>query len=193
MASCEAGLPALLLTLQYATGKTAMPGYYFEELKVGRLFRHEIRRTVTEADNILFSAMTHNPQPLHIDRHFSAETEWGQPLMNSLFTLGLVVGISVNDTTIGTIVANLGMSDVKFPHPLFQGDTVSVTTKVSSKRASKSRPDAGIVEFEHKAFNQTDDLVAICRRQVMVRRKPSKPKKPAKAARAPKRAKKKVS
>jgi acyl dehydratase len=154
-----------------------MPGFFFEELEVGRLFRHEIRRTVTETDNILFSAMTHNPQPLHIDRHFSAATEWGQPLMNSLFTLGLMVGISVNDTTIGTIVANLGMTDVRFPHPLFQGDTVSVTTEVASKRLSKSRPDAGIVEFEHKAFNQTGDLVAICRRQVMVRRIPESPSK----------------
>lgn len=164
-----------------------MPGFYFEQLEVGRLFTHEIRRTVTEADNILFSTMTHNPQPLHIDRHFSAETEWGQPLMNSLFTLGLVVGISVNDTTIGTIVANLGMTDVRFPHPLFQGDTVSVTTEVSSKRLSKSRPDAGIVEFEHKAFNQTGDMVAICRRQVMVHRKPKKTAK--KTATATKRTK----
>ncbi len=159
-----------------------MAGLYFEELEVGRLFRHEIRRTVTETDNILFSAMTHNPQPLHIDRHFSAATEWGQPLINSLFTLGLMVGISVNDTTIGTIVANLGMTDVRFPHPLFQGDTVSVTTEVASKRLSKSRRGAGIVEFEHKAFNQTGDLVAICRRQVMVRRKPESASKPKRAS-----------
>ncbi len=159
-----------------------MAGLYFEELEVGRLFRHEIRRTVTETDNILFSAMTYNPQPLHIDRHFSAATEWGQPLMNSLFTLGLMIGIAVNETTVGTIVANLGMTEVRFPHPLFQGDTVSVTTEVASKRLSKSRPDAGIVEFEHKAFNQTGDLVAICKRQVMVHLKP-------KAGAAPKRTK----
>jgi acyl dehydratase len=159
-----------------------MAGLYFEELEVGRLFRHEIRRTVTETDNILFSAMTYNPQPLHIDRHFSEASEWGQPLMNSLFTLGLMIGIAVNETTVGTIVANLGMTEVRFPHPLFQGDTVSVTTEVASKRLSKSRPDAGIVEFEHKAFNQTGDLVAICRRQVMVHLKP-------KAGAAPKRAK----
>ena len=151
-----------------------MAGYYFEELKVGRLYRHEVRRTVTEADNIWFSALTHNPQPLHIDRHFSATTEWGQPLMNSLFTLGLMVGIAVNGTTVGTIVANLGMTEVRFPHPLFQGDTVSVTTEVMSKRLSKSRPYAGIVEFEHKAFNQNGDMVAICRRQVMVLSKPKK-------------------
>jgi len=165
-----------------------MPGYYFEELRVGRLYRHEIRRTVTEADNIFFSAMTHNPQPLHIDRHFSAKTEWGQPLINSFFTLGLMAGIAVADTTVGTIVANLGMTEVRFPHPLFQGDTVSVTTKVASKRLSKSRPDAGIVEFEHKAFNQDGDMVAICRRQVMVQRKPTAKRKPA----ANKPAKKKV-
>ena len=149
-----------------------MAGYYYEELEVGALFEHEIRRTVTETDNVLFSVMTLNPQPLHIDRHFAAKTEWGQPLMNSFFTLGLMVGIAVNDTTVGTIVANLGMTDVRFPHPLFQGDTVSVTTEVATKRPSKSRPNAGIVEFEHKAFNQDGDMVAVCRRQVMVLRKP---------------------
>jgi acyl dehydratase len=166
-----------------------MAGLYYEELEPGRLFRHEIRRTVTETDNILFSALTYNPQPLHIDRHFSAGTEWGQPLMNSLFTLGLMVGIAVNETTVGTIVANLGMTEVRFPHPLFQGDTVSVTTEVAGKRLSKSRPDAGIVEFEHRAFNQDGAMVAICRRQVMVRLKaPAKRK----AAPAKKRAKKKT-
>jgi acyl dehydratase len=149
-----------------------MPGYYFDEFEVGRVIKSEITRTVTEMDNILFSTLTHNPQPLHIDREFSARTEFGQPLMNSLFTLGLMIGISINDTTIGTIIANLGMTEVKFPKPLFQGDTISVTTEVISKRESKSRPDAGIVEFEHKAFKQTGDMVAICRRQVFVRKKP---------------------
>ena len=150
-----------------------MPGHYFEELDVGRKFEHELRRTVTEMDNMLFSNMTLNPQPLHIDRHFcETQTEWGQPLMNSLFTLGLMIGISVSETTIGTTIANLGMTDVRFPHPLFQGDTVHVTTEIVSKRQSKSRPDAGIVEFEHKAFNQNDDLVAICRRQAFMRKKP---------------------
>jgi acyl dehydratase len=150
-----------------------MPGYYFEELDVGRKFEHELRRTVTEMDNMLFSNMTLNPQPLHIDRHFcQTQTEWGEPLMNSLFTLGLMIGISVSDTTIGTTIANLGMTDVRFPHPLFQGDTVHVSTEVVSKRASKSRPDAGIVEFEHKAFNQNDELVAVCRRQAFMRKKP---------------------
>jgi acyl dehydratase len=151
-----------------------MPGLYFEEFEIGRLFRHEIRRTVTETDNILFSALTHNPQPLHIDRHFVAtETEWAGPLMNSLFTLGLMIGISVNDTTLGTTIANLGMTDVRFPHPLYQGDTVSVTTEVMAKRVSKSRPTAGIVEFEHKAFNQEGVLVAVCRRQAFIRLRPA--------------------
>ncbi len=149
-----------------------MAGLYFDDLEVGRRFEHPIRRTVTETDNILFSALTYNPQPLHIDRHFSAATEWGQPLMNSLFTLGLMIGISVNDTTIGTIIANLGMTEVRFPHPLFQGDTISVVTEVTAKRVSRSRPNAGIVEFEHKAFNQNGEMVAICRRQVLVRMKP---------------------
>jgi acyl dehydratase len=150
----------------------AMPGYYYEELEVGRTIEHELRRTVTEMDNMLFSNMTLNPQPLHIDRHFcETQTEWGQPLMNSLFTLGLMIGISVSETTVGTTIANLGMKEVHFPHPLFQGDTVHVTTEIISKRESKSRPDAGIVEFEHKAFNQNDELVAACRRQAFMRKK----------------------
>ena len=150
-----------------------MAGLYFEDFEVGRVFEHALRRTVTEMDNMLFSCLTLNPQPLHIDRHFSAGTEWGQPLMNSLFTLGLMIGISVNDTTIGTTIANLGMTDVRFPKPLFQGDTVHVTTEVLGKRESRSRPDAGIVDFEHKAFNQRDELVAICRRQAFMRKRPA--------------------
>ena len=150
-----------------------MAGLWFEELEVGRVYNHPITRTVTEADNILFSCLTMNPQPLHIDRHFAAQTEWGQPLMNSLFTLGLMIGISVNDLTVGTIVANLGMTDVKFPAPLFQGDTIRVETMVATKRDSRSRPDAGIVEFEHKAFKQDGTLVAQCRRQVFMRKKPA--------------------
>jgi acyl dehydratase len=148
-------------------------GQFFEDLEVGRTFDHSLRRTVTEMDNMLFSNMTLNPQPLHIDRHFcETQTEFGQPLMNSLFTLGLMIGISVNDTTVGTTIANLGMTDVRFPKPLFQGDTVHVTTEVISRRESKSRPDAGVVEFEHKAFNQHDEMVAICRRQAFMRKRP---------------------
>lgn len=151
-----------------------MPGLYFEQFSDGQVFEHELRRTVTEMDNMLFSNMTLNPQPLHIDRHFcETQTEWGQPIMNSLFTLGLMIGIAVTDTTVGTTIANLGMTEVRFPHPLYQGDTIHVTTEVIGKRVSKSRPDAGIVEFEHKAFNQDDVLVAICRRNAFMRRQPA--------------------
>ncbi len=151
-----------------------MAGTYYEDLEVGQVFQHAIRRTVTETDNILFSTMTLNPQPLHIDRHFcETETEWGQPLMNSLFTLGLMIGISVHETTLGTTVANLGMSEVRFPHPLFQGDTVHVTSRVLDKRPSKSRPGQGIVEFEHSAFNQADVMVATCRRHALMLCRPS--------------------
>ena len=149
-------------------------GLYFEDFIVGTLTQHRLTRTVTEMDNMLFSNMTLNPQPLHIDRHFCAETEWGQPLMNSLFTLGLMIGISVSDLTVGTTIANLGMQEVKFPHPLFQGDTVHCTTEVIGKRELKSRPDAGIVEFHHKTFNQDDKMVAECRRQAFMRKRPLK-------------------
>ena len=149
-----------------------MAGKLFEELTVGQVFQHQPGRTVTEADNVFFSCLTMNPQPLHIDRHFSAQTEWGQPIMNSLFTLGLMIGISVNDLTLGTTIANLGMTEVKFPAPLFQGDTVNVTTEVIAKRESKSRPEAGIVDFQHKAFKQDGTLVAECRRQAFMRKRP---------------------
>jgi acyl dehydratase len=143
-------------------GSGAMAGLYYEDFEVGRVFRHPLRRTVTEMDNILFSSLTLNPQPLHIDRHYcETETEWGQPLMNSLFTLGLMIGISVNDTTVGTTI----------PNPLFQGDTVHVITEVVGKRESKSRPDAGIVEFEHNCFNQHDAQVASCRRQAFMKKR----------------------
>ena len=151
-----------------------MPGLYFEEFDIGHVFEHELTRTVTEMDNMLFSNMTLNPQPLHIDRHFcETQTDWGQPLMNSIFTLGLMIGISVNDTTIGTTIGNLGMTDVKFPNPLFQGDTINVTTEVASKRESKSRPTAGIVEFVHRAYKQDGTLVATCTRQAFMRKKPA--------------------
>lgn len=149
-----------------------MRGLYYEEFEVGKEYQHAIRRTVTEMDNTLFSCMTHNPQPLHIDHHFSAGTEWGKPLVNSLFTLGLMIGISVNDTTIGTTIGNLGMTDVKFPKPVFHGDTIRVATTIVSKRESKSRPDAGLVEFHHRAYNQRDELVAECLRQGFMRKAP---------------------
>ena len=150
-----------------------MQGLYLEDLEVGRKFEHALRRTVTEMDNTLFSCLTHNPQPLHIDHDFASKTEWGKPLVNSLFTLGVMIGISVNDTTLGTTVGNLGMTDVRFPKPVFHGDTLHVTTEVVSSRETKSRPDAGIVEFVHKAFNQKGELVAECRRQAMMRRRPA--------------------
>jgi acyl dehydratase len=148
-------------------------GLYFEDFVVGRLFSHRLTRTVTQMDNMLFSNMTLNPQPLHIDAHFCAtETEWGKPLMNSLFTLGLMIGISVNDTTVGTTIANLGMTDVRFPAPLFEGDTIRATTEVLAARESRSRKDAGLVEFLHRAFKQDDTLVAECRRSAFMRRRP---------------------
>src|SRR5271165_3826140 len=147
-------------------------GLYFEDFSVGHVFHHRLTRTVTQMDNMLFSNMTLNPQPLHIDAHFCAtETEWGRPLMNSLFTLGLMIGISVNDTTVGTTIANLGMADVAFPAPLFEGDTVRAETEVTAVRASKSRPDAGLVEFRHRAFKQDGTLVAECRRTAFMRRR----------------------
>jgi acyl dehydratase len=149
-----------------------MAGLWFEDFEVGRVYRHPITRTVTQMDNIMFSCLTMNPQPLHIDRDFAARTEWGQPLVNSLFTLGLMIGISVNDLTLGTTIANLGMTDVKFPAPLFENETVSVTTEVVAKRESRSRPDAGIVDFDHKAYKQDGTLVAQCRRQAFMRKRP---------------------
>ena len=148
-------------------------GLYFESFVVGELTEHRYTRTVTQMDNMLFSNMTLNPQPLHIDREFCAkETEWGQPLMNSLFTLGLMIGIQVSDMTVGTTIANLGMTDVKFGNPLFEGDTVNCTTTVVSKRESQSRPNAGIVEFHHKAFKQDGKLVAECHRNAFITKRP---------------------
>jgi acyl dehydratase len=150
-----------------------MAGLYFEDFELGRVFEHDIRRTVSEFDNTLFSALTHNPQPLHLDAEFAKGTEFGQRLVNSLFTLGLVIGISVGDTTLGTTIANLGMSDVRFPAPVFHGDTIRVTTTVAEKRESGSRDDAGIVTFEHRGFNQRDQEVAFCRRAAFMRKRPT--------------------
>jgi acyl dehydratase len=158
--------------MQQATVPHPRGGLYFEDFSVGQVFRHRLTRTVTQMDNMLFSNMTLNPQPLHIDAHFCAtETEWGRPLMNSLFTLGLMIGISVNDTTVGTTIANLGMSEVAFPAPLFEGDTVRAETEVIGVRDSRSRPEAGLVEFRHRAFKQDGTLVAECRRTAFMRRR----------------------
>lgn len=141
-----------------------MAGLWFDQLEVGQVFRHDIRRTVTETDNVLFSTMTHNPAQLHLDAEYMKGTAYGKPLMNSAFMLGLMVGISVGDTTLGTAVANLGWDEVRFPNPVFAGDTIHVETEVLELRHSKSRPDQGVVTFLHRAFNQRDELVASCKR-----------------------------
>ena len=150
-----------------------MAGLYFEDFYTGQQFHHDWSRTVTEMDNVLFSSLTMNVQPLHIDAHFAATTEFGRPLVNSLFTLGLMIGMTVNDTTLGTTVANLGMDDVSFPKPVFAGDTIRVKTLVLEVRDSKSRPSAGIVEFEHSASNHRKEVVATCKRTALMHRKPS--------------------
>jgi acyl dehydratase len=142
-----------------------MAGLYFDELRVGQTFKHETRRTITETDNVWFSAITHNPARLHLDEEYCREhTEFGQRIVNSAFTLGLMVGISVSDTTLGTAIANLGWDEVRFPKPLFHGDTIRVETEVLELRESRSRPGAGIVVFLHRAYNQHGVLVAHCRR-----------------------------
>lgn len=149
-----------------------MAGLYYEQFEPGQRFDHDWTRTVTEMDNMLFCNMTLNVQPLHIDAHFAAQTEFRKPLVNSIFTLGLVIGISVNDTTLRTTVANLGMSEISFPAPVFQGDTIHVKTTVLSKRESKSRPAAGIVEFEHVGYNQDDKVVCVCKRSAFMHKRP---------------------
>lgn len=151
-----------------------MAGLYLEQFEAGRVFRHEIRRTVTEADNVWFCGATYNPAQIHIDAEYCRGTEFGRPLMNSIFTLGLVIGLSIQDTTLGTTVANLGMTDVKFPAPVFAGDTIRSVTTVEAVRESRSRPDAGIVSFRHEGFNQDDTLVCTCLRQALMLRTPQK-------------------
>ena len=151
-----------------------MAGLYFEEFSVGQTFDHALHRTITETDNVMFSAMTHNPARLHIDEEYCKnETEFGQRIVNSGFTLALMVGISVGDTTLGTTVANLGWDEVRFPKPLFHGDTIRVESEVVEIRESKSRPANGIVIFEHRAYNQKDELVAVCKRSGLMLRKPA--------------------
>ena len=150
-----------------------MSGLYFEEFEIGQVFDHALTRTVTEMDNVLFCAMTHNPQPLHLDEEFGKQTEFGARIVNSLFTLGLVIGVSVNDTTLGTTVANLGMTDVAFRAPVFHGDTIRSQTTVLEKRESKSRPNAGVVLFEHRGFNQKGQEIAYCKRSGLMLKKPA--------------------
>ena len=150
-----------------------MSGLYFEEFQLGQTFSHEVRRTVTDMDNILFSALTHNPAAIHLDVEYAKTTEFGRPLVNSIFTLGLVVGLSVYDTTLGTTVGNLGWEDVRFPRPVFTGDTIHARSVVAALRDSKSRPKQGIVTFEHSGFNQRDEEVVYCRRMALMLRRPA--------------------
>lgn len=148
-----------------------MAGLTFDEFKLGQVFTHQPSRTVTEADNLLFSTMTMNPQPLHLDAEFAKTSHFGKILVNSIFTLGLVVGLSVGETTLGTTVGNLGFEKIEFPKPVFIGDTITAITEVVEKRESKSRPEWGIVTFVHKGVNQRGEVVAICRRQAMMLKK----------------------
>jgi len=150
-----------------------MAGLYYEEFQPGMRFEHAIRRTVTEMDNLLYSALTHNPQPLHIDEEFCKTTEYGTRIVNSLFTLGLLIGVTVTDTTLGTTIGNLGMEGIRFRHPVFPGDTIRVVTVILDKRESRSRPDAGIVTFEHAGYNQRDQEVAFCVRTGLMRKRPA--------------------
>ncbi len=148
-------------------------GRWFEELTPGLVIDHAVTRTVTEADNTLFSVLTMNAQPLHLDESFAATTEFGSRVVNSLFTLSLLIGLSVFETTLGTTVANLGFGEIAFPAPVFPGDSIHGQTEVVSARPSGSRPTQGIVEFEHRAYNQRDELVARCRRSALMRRRPT--------------------
>lgn len=149
-----------------------MAGLWFQQFSVGQIFEHEIRRTVTEADNMWFSNATCNPAAIHIDAEYCKGTEFGRPLVNSIFTLGLVIGLSVQDTTLGTTIANLGMTDTRFPKPVFAGDTIRSRTTVTASRESHSRPNAGIITFLHQGFNQRDEEVCTCTRQGLMLRQP---------------------
>lgn len=149
-----------------------MAGLWYEEFSVGMVFDHEWTRTLSENDNRWFSLLTMNTQPVHIDAHAAAKSVWGRPLINSLFTLGCMVGMSVNDTTFGTTIANLGMSDVRFPHPLFEGDTIKIRTTVLGMRESKSRPGEGIVTLRHECFNQDGKLCGVCDRAALMQKRP---------------------
>ena len=149
-----------------------MAGRYFDEWRIGDRVEHQVTRTVTETDNVLISALTHNPQPLHLDREAAAASEFGQPLVNSVFTFGLMVGVSVSDTTFGTLVANLGYDQLIFPKPVFIGDTLHSETECIAVRDSKSRPTAGIVTWVHRSFNQRGELVCQCERSALLLKKP---------------------
>jgi len=149
-----------------------MTGKYYDQWTIGETIAHPIRRTVTETDNLLFSTMTHNPQPLHIDADFAAKSEFGRILVNGTFTFALMVGLTVGETTLGTLVANLGYDKVVMPAPVFIGDTLRAETEVTELRPSKSRPDAGIVTFTHRLRNQRDEIVCQCLRMALLNRAP---------------------
>lgn len=150
-----------------------MAGIWFDEFTVGQVFQHEIRKTVLDYENSMFSSLTYNPAQIHIDHDYCSKTEFGKPLMNSIFTLGLVIGLTVQDTTLGTTVANLGMTDTTFPKPVFSGDTIRAETKVLELRESKSRPNQGIVTFEHIGLNQRDEVVCRTVRNALMLKKPA--------------------
>lgn len=158
---------------QFGNDETMMAGRFFDDWAIGDRLDHDIRRTVTETDNMLFSTMTHNPQPLHLDAVAAAESEFGQILVNGLFTFALMVGLSVGDTTLGTLIANLGYDSLVHPKPVFIGDTMRAMTEIAGLRESRSRPQAGIVTFEHRLFNQRDELVCRCLRAALVRKRPT--------------------
>jgi len=147
-------------------------GRWFEELAVGDVIHHATRRTVTETDNVLFTTMTMNPAPLHLDAEYARTTEFGQRLINSMFTVALVVGLSVPELTLGTIIAQVGLSDVTFPSPVFHGDTLRVETEIAEARPSRSRPEAGLAVFAHRAYNQREQLVCAVRRTGLMHRRP---------------------
>ncbi|WP_371422476.1 MaoC family dehydratase [Tardiphaga sp.] len=147
-------------------------GKFFDQFTDGEVIRHQVSRTVTETDNLLFTALTHNTQPLHLDAEIAAQSEFGHILVNSIFTFGLMIGVSVTDTTLGTLVANLGMDKVIFPKPVRIGDTLRSETTVIEKRASRSRPGQGVVVFEHRCFNQKGEIVAQCLRTTLVQGSP---------------------
>ena len=150
-----------------------MAGLYFEQFEPGQRFEHAVRRTVTETDNVLFTTLTMNPAAIHLDAEYAKGTQFGQRIVNSLFTLGLLVGLSVADTTLGTTIGNLGFEEVRFPKPVLHGDTLRAATTVVSKRDSQSRKDSGIVVFEHRAFNQRNEEVAVCRRAALMLKRPA--------------------
>lgn len=149
-----------------------MPGMYYEDFKVGEVIRHEVTRTVTETDNLLITTLTMNVQPLHLDAEFAGQSMFGRQIVNSIFTLGVVTGIPVQETTLGTTLGNLGFREIEFPKPVFFGDTLRVETEALDTRVSKSRPERGIVGIEHRGYNQNDELVCVVRRTALMKRRP---------------------